>query len=78
MVREPLGRVVSAWHYRCHNPNWDCFHIDGVGPVGGTKRLHDDWYVRPPMLLMYYHGCPSVSSWTWSTTRIFRREDAWE
>ena len=48
MVREPLGRVVSAWHYRCHNPNWDCFHIDGSVQWAERKRLHDDWYVRPP------------------------------
>ena len=39
---------MSAWHYRCHNPNWDCFHIDGSVQWAERKRLHDDWYVRPP------------------------------
>jgi len=27
IIREPVGRVISAWHYRCHNPNFDCYHV---------------------------------------------------
>ena len=27
MLRDPLTRYVSAWHYRCHNPNYDCFGV---------------------------------------------------
>ena len=38
---------MSPRAHRCHNPNWDCFHIDG-GQWAERKRLHDDWYVRPP------------------------------
>ncbi|KAJ1461677.1 hypothetical protein M885DRAFT_558114 [Pelagophyceae sp. CCMP2097] len=30
MLRDPLSRVISAWHYRCHNPNFDCFHLPGT------------------------------------------------
>ena len=47
MVREPLSRVVSAWHYRCHNPNWDCFHVPGATQWGARKRLKD-WHLTPP------------------------------
>lgn len=32
MVREPLSRVVSAWFYRCHNPNFDCYDVPGAAP----------------------------------------------
>ncbi|KAK7247944.1 hypothetical protein SO694_00085038 [Aureococcus anophagefferens] len=41
MVREPLGRVVSAWHYRCHNPNWDCFHVPGATQWSERKRADE-------------------------------------
>ena len=27
MLRNPRTRYVSAWHYRCHNPNYDCFGV---------------------------------------------------
>ena len=48
MVREPLGRVVSAWHYRCHNPNWDCFHVPGATQWSERKRADESWHLKPP------------------------------
>ena len=48
MVREPLGRVVSAWHYRCHNPNWDCFHVPGATQWSERKRADEQWHLKPP------------------------------
>lgn len=27
IMRDPATRFISAWHYRCHNPNYDCFGI---------------------------------------------------
>ena len=27
MLRDPVARVVSAWFYRCHNPNRDCYNV---------------------------------------------------
>ena len=32
-----LPRVVSSWHYRCHNPNFDCFELD---PAYRTWKAH--------------------------------------
>ena len=47
-MREPLGRVVSAWHYRCHNPNWDCFHVPGATQWSERKRADEQWHLKPP------------------------------
>lgn len=38
MVRDPVSRVVSAWHYRCHNPNFDCFDVPGAAKWGAQIR----------------------------------------
>jgi len=27
IFRNPVTRYVSGWHYRCHNPNSDCFDV---------------------------------------------------
>ena len=27
ILRNPVTRFVSAWHYRCHHPNYDCFNV---------------------------------------------------
>jgi len=48
MVRGPVGRAISAWHYRCHNPNWDCFHIAGSVQWAERRRAKHDWYAHPP------------------------------
>ena len=47
MVREPVSRVVSAWHYRCHNPNFDCFHVPGATQWRDRKK-DPDWYLKAP------------------------------
>lgn len=38
MVRDPVSRVISAWHYRCHNPNFDCFRLPGAAQWGLQMR----------------------------------------
>ena len=48
MVREPLGRAISAWHYRCHNPNWDCFDVPGATQWRSRKRANPRWFATPP------------------------------
>jgi len=35
VLRKSLSRVVSSWHYRCHNPNFDCYKARNVGYGGG-------------------------------------------
>lgn len=27
IFREPISRLLSAWFYRCHTPNNDCFQV---------------------------------------------------
>ena len=27
IIRDPVERVKSAFYYRCHNPNMDCYHV---------------------------------------------------
>jgi hypothetical protein len=27
IMRHPVSRLVSAWFYRCHSPNSDCFQV---------------------------------------------------
>jgi hypothetical protein len=38
MLRDPVARVVSAWFYRCHSPNRDCYNVRGkFCQVGGRR-----------------------------------------
>lgn len=39
MLRDPVSRVISAWHYRCHNPNFDCYDVPGAAKWGLQLRL---------------------------------------
>mmetsp|Transcript_17121 Transcript_17121/g.22207 ORF Transcript_17121/g.22207 Transcript_17121/m.22207 type:complete len:421 (+) Transcript_17121:67-1329(+) len=39
VLRDPRSRVVSAWFYRCHNANFDCFNVDGAIPWQIAKRF---------------------------------------
>jgi len=50
-MREPGSRFVSAWHYRCHHPNYDCFNVNKQFKLvrsGKAKKYTFDDYCRMP------------------------------
>ena len=51
IMRDPRTRFVSAWHYRCHHPNYDCFGVRKAFKAvrsGGTKKYTFDEYCAMP------------------------------
>ena len=46
ILRSSLSRVVSSWHYRCHNPNFDCFKLL---PTLRTWKMHLAWVDKGKM-----------------------------
>ena len=51
IMRDPRTRFVSAWHYRCHHPNYDCFGVrkefKAARSGGGKKYSFDDYCAMP-------------------------------
>lgn len=43
MLRDPVSRVVSAWHYRCHSPNFDCYDVPGAAKWALQARFAKKW-----------------------------------
>jgi hypothetical protein len=51
ILRDPRTRFVSAWHYRCHHPNYDCFGVRKAFKAvrgGGAKKYTFDEYCAMP------------------------------
>jgi hypothetical protein len=51
MMRDPVTRFISAWFYRCHNPNYDCFGVRKSFKAirsGKSKRYSYDDYCTMP------------------------------
>ena len=72
ILRSSITRVISSWHYRCHNPNFDCFkvrpnlrtwkmHLNGVREPPGVRNFTFDEFLGMPE----YHNI---------ATRMFSRD----
>ena len=72
ILRSSITRVISSWHYRCHNPNFDCFkvrpnlrtwkmHMRGESEPPGVRNYTFDEFLRMPE----YHNI---------ATRMFSRD----
>lgn len=65
MLRDPVSRVVSAWHYRCHSPNFDCYDVPGATKWALQARFAKKWklpvkdWTPPPNVTFFDY----VSSW---------------
>lgn len=46
-MRDPVTRFVSAWHYRCHHPNYDCFNVreefKAIRESRGNKKTFSEY-----------------------------------
>ena len=47
IMRDPVTRFVSAWHYRCHHPNYDCFNVreefKAIRESRGNKKTFSEY-----------------------------------
>jgi hypothetical protein len=55
LLREPTSRLLSAWFYRCHSPNIDCYQVRPE-----FKLIHDG--KRPKVTFEEYLDMPEYSN----------------